>query len=46
VAKPTGQSQQSDWASLEPPPSMLDVLQQLAEAQAVALRKWGVKATD
>ena len=36
----------TDWASLEPPPSMLDVLQQLAEAQAVALRKWGVKATD
>ena len=36
----------TDWESLEAPPSMLDVLQQLAAAQTIALGKWGSKATD
>lgn len=36
----------TDWESLETPPSMLDVLQQLAAAQTIALGNWGSKATD
>ena len=36
----------TDWESLETPPSMLDVLQQLAAAQTIALGKWGSTATD